>query len=69
MTKMRSSCIGLVRHEEVKQDRIRKTCNLICERADIQQKGDQVNSLKYMDIKSNLQGVFNSKVSLLKNII
>lgn len=66
---MRSSCIGLVRHEEVKQDRIRKTCSLICKRADIQQKGDQVNSLKYMDIKSNLQGVFNSKVSVLKNII
>lgn len=69
MTKMRSSCIGLVRYGEVKQDRIRKTCNLICKRADIQQKWDQVNSLKYMDIKSNLQGFFNSKVSVLKNII
>ena len=39
MTKMRSSCIGLVRYGEVKQDRIRKTCNLICKRADIHQRG------------------------------
>lgn len=61
MTQMRSSYIGSVRHEGVKQaDWICENCDLTCKRADTQQEGNTIDSLKHIDTDSKLQDFFNS---------
>ena len=55
MAQMLSSCYGSLRHGKVKQaDQIRNDCDETCRRADIQQKGDHVDILKYININTQV---------------
>ena len=61
MAQIRSNYIGSVRHEGVKQaDWISKICDLTCKRADMQEDGNPIDSLKHIDIYRKLQDFFNS---------
>ena len=55
MSQMLSSCYSSLRHGKVKQaDQIRKDCDLTCRRADIQQKGNHADILKYINIDTQV---------------